>query len=343
MNSRNETTASPIGRIGRLVKRSALVAAIGLLATTLAQPNVAHAANRWDEPIQLSALAAPMFVDTHAKCVRTKGGVTGGSAVSWDVSLNGNWNTGDRFRIRVSDRTGKMLSQLIVPLDFSTGKFACQSFSAGPDGWINLTYTGLKPLKTIPIIGVGTSRDLFPSDRTVVEGQRIGPGGQAGFYAMPIPLPGIEGKERKIASWDCFKAWATGTTAWVSKQGLRILANYSGIGGYFATAVSAIVEKQAPLYTPDNGVIPTFQWLVTYQNIDAATSLISELEKLRKEGKVLSVELASKTSVRFQTVSSLNGKVQKSLKVYGVATDLAQAIGEAQGIYQGASFACGGK
>ena len=298
-------------------------------------PRPAAASDHWNEPVRISVDTAPLFVDKSPDCSRSQGGTTGGSAISWDIFAWGRWDQGDRFRIRISDSTGKKLQKLIVSRDFSTGQRVCNSYLADAQGWITLTYVGASRVFGMPIIGIGSSPETFPGKKTVAELQRVDSTGRPGYYAMPIPMPPVSGKERKIMSWDCFRAWAAGTTAWLSTNGLRVLSYVPGIGGLFASATRAIVESQAPLYTPDGGVIPTAQWLVDFQTTEQAINLVGELWKLRQQGKILSVEYATATRVRFRVAGAKD--------VFGAATDVVQAMGEVTGIYQGASFACGGR
>lgn len=311
------------------------VALLLLCTLALVNPRAVSASDYWNEPVRISVDTAPLFVDRDSACARSHGGATGGSAISWDVFAWGRWDSGDRFRIRLSDSTGKRLQKLIVSRDFSTGRRVCTSYLADAQGWINLTYSGVSKNFGMPIIGIGASPDTFPGKKTVAELQRVDSNGRPGYYAMPIPVPPVSGKERKIVSWDCFRAWASGATAWLSTNALRVLSYVPGIGGLFSSATGAIVEAQAPLYTPDGSVIPTLQWLVDYQTTKEAEKLVGELWKLRQQGKILSVEYASATRVRFRVAGLRDA--------FGAATDISQAIGEAAGIYKGASFACGGR
>lgn len=317
---------------GRRAVRTVVSALIVALLGASAPAQASSGANR---PIALSILSAPLTADLHSNCVRSQRGVTGAKAVTWDLLLTGNWRPGDRFRIRISDDDNKVLKSVIIGLDYSSGSRVCRTHVADRQGWIEFTYNGPNRNFSMPIIGYGTSRDLFPGKRTVAEAQRLSNSGAPGYYAVPIPIPPIEGQERRVLSWQCFAAASSGFVAWASKNALRALSYIPGLGGASAGVVSAFVDGWAPLPVPDGSTVQVPTWVVTLQNAHKLREFDRELNRLEAQGRVVRIQSApSGNRIRFRLANAESA--------VNAAVDSVQALAEAGGVYAGAKFACGG-
>lgn len=185
----------------------------------------------------------------------------------------------------------------------------------------------------MPILGYGTSRDQFPNNRTVAEVQRLSRTGVPGYYAIPIPIPPISGKERSAWSWRCVTAGFSGVIGWASTNALRSLSYLPGLGGAFAGVVTAGVESWTPLPVKDGSTVPVPTWVVTLQNGEKLQEFKRQLEAQRNRGRVDVVRSSgNKIWLRFSRAENATS----------VAVDSVQALAEAEGVYDGVKFACGG-